>query len=755
MTQILLHLLLRLTLGGGFFVLLLLGVRVITKNIFPARWRRLAAAISLFFFFAPFSVPLPQPSPAEFTPVQHTHAIANAVPRRPNPMPYTLTDGETSQVIPLIVWICGAAVFTMYHAVGWARFSQAVKAAALPADGNTERLYQALAQEMRVQRPPRLIRCAGVGAPMVAGIFQPLLLLPRECGTPEQLALILRHELTHYKSGDLPLKLAALLAASLHWFNPLAHVPGYLLEADCELACDERLVLSMDPAQRKQYGAAILEYISLAQTPLSAPFSRKRLLKGRLETILHAKALSRFARMVCAGVTGALLIAGVITVSLMAHALEPASKSVLPTQPVRQTAPNEWSALSLTSAHSSEGNPPIAEEASGTKDMGTFPLSPPIPGAPIQDGFMSYYAHNGTDYAAPEGTPVLAAADGTVVQVKYSADGYGNYIILDHGDGAQTLYAHCTDLLVRMGQSVGRGQAIATAGTTGNTAYSQCHFELRQSGIPVDPIPAMEERHDFVSASGDSQRELVQTLINSVSVANGHVQFTIPPEAPPQGEYWVIHIAGRSPEGHPLHWLEAESDGKLWVSGKTYSFPLDPAAFLGQGKIDPEAAKALCEITVGLVGANASSAETYTAYPVADWVKLQKQTTPAIPEYVPVIVLSPPMDNEILGVNGYLGHIGLDYSGPAGKHVLAAADGIVTGVAEDGNGNQTIFINHGNGFETLYDLCSGALVKEGDSVKQGQALAVINRSGSQPPHLHFEVHLNGQPVDPSPYLPGR
>lgn len=755
MTKNLFHLLLRLTLGGGFFVLLLLAARLMTKKKFSARWRRLTAAISLFFFFAPLSLPFPQPVTAAFTPAQPVPAMVRpAVPTPAAAVPFTPTAGISPRIALLIVWACGAAVFAAYHAVGWVRFSRAVKAAALPVDGNTECFYQALAQEMHVRRPPRLIRCAGVGAPMAAGIFRPLLLLPRECGTREQLALILRHELTHYKCGDLPLKLAALLAANLHWFNPLAYVPGYLLETDCELACDERLALSMDPAQRKQYGAAILEYISLSRTPLSTPFSRKRLLKGRLETILHAKALSRFARMVCAGVTGGLLIGGIICASLMAYALEPTSRPKLPTVTARQTAPSEWSAPSLSSAHPGEGYPAIAEEASNAKNTATFPLSTPIPGAPIRDGFMSYYAHTGTDYAAPEGTPVLAAADGIAVQVKYGVTGYGNHIILDHGDGVQTLYAHCTDLFVKLGESVERGQSIATAGTTGNTSYSQCHFELRKSGTPVDAVPAMEEP-SWPMLSGDSTRKLIQALVNSVTLANGHVRFTIPPEAPPQGKNWIIHIAGRSPEGLSLHWLETESDGNLWEPGKTYSFPLDPAAFLGPGEMEPETAKALCEITVGLTGMDDSDAGMQAAYPVMDWMELQKPNIPAILEYVPGIILTPPLDKtrEVLGFNGYMGHTGMDYGAPAGKHILAAAAGTVTGVAEDENGNQTIVIDHGDGMETLYDLCSGALVKEGDTVKQGQALAVINQSGGQTPHLHFEVHLNGEPVDPSAFFP--
>lgn len=501
--QGLFNLLLRLTLSGGLFVLLLLAARAMTRNKFPARWRRLAAAISPLFFFVPFSVPLPAPVPAFIPAQQPTAMIEPAVPTPVEAVPFTPAGAASPWGMLLIIWACGAAVFTVYHGVGWTRFSRAVKSAAHPVDEETERFYQALAQEMGVRRPPRLIQCAGVGAPMAAGVFRPCLLLPEDTGTQEQLALILRHELTHYKSGDIPLKLAALLAANLHWFNPLAHVPGYLLEADCELACDERMALSMSPAQRKQYGMAILEQISLARAPLSAPFSRKRLLKGRLETILHAKDVSRLVRAACAGVMGSLLAVGVLAASLMAYALEPASNAAFLTLDGLRTIPHDALGETVWSAFLPDERAPAmtaeTDESSGSHQeqfltaAGTFPLSYPIPGAPVQDSFMSYYGHTGTDYAAPEGTPILAAADGTVVQVKYGADGYGNHIIIDHGDGHQTLYAHCADLLARMGESVERGQTIAVSGSTGNTAYPHCHFELRISGTPVDAVPAMEE----------------------------------------------------------------------------------------------------------------------------------------------------------------------------------------------------------------------------------------------------------------------
>lgn len=96
-------------------------------------------------------------------------------------------------------------------------------------------------------------------------------------------------------------------------------------------------------------------------------------------------------------------------------------------------------------------------------------------------------AHTGMDIAALGGTPVLASADGQVVQAEWE-DEYGNVVVIDHGGGLETLYAHNSRLLVEQGQQVSQGQQIAQAGNTGSSTGSHCHWEVRFQGQPVDPM---------------------------------------------------------------------------------------------------------------------------------------------------------------------------------------------------------------------------------------------------------------------------
>jgi murein DD-endopeptidase MepM/ murein hydrolase activator NlpD len=113
------------------------------------------------------------------------------------------------------------------------------------------------------------------------------------------------------------------------------------------------------------------------------------------------------------------------------------------------------------------------------------PISNALVSSPF--GFRWGRPHQGIDLAAPVGTPIQSAENGKVVYSSWK-QGYGNFVVVDHGHGFETHYAHCSKILVHLGQSVKKGQLIARVGNTGNSTGPHLHFEVVANGVHRNPI---------------------------------------------------------------------------------------------------------------------------------------------------------------------------------------------------------------------------------------------------------------------------
>jgi murein DD-endopeptidase MepM/ murein hydrolase activator NlpD len=111
----------------------------------------------------------------------------------------------------------------------------------------------------------------------------------------------------------------------------------------------------------------------------------------------------------------------------------------------------------------------------------TFWFEPPYGGYP--------HFHTGIDMVEPFGSPVYAADDGIVALVGSSSSGYGNYVVIAHSGGLDTLYGHLSAAVVKVGQLVAQGQPIGLEGSTGNSTGPHLHFELRINQTPINPAP--------------------------------------------------------------------------------------------------------------------------------------------------------------------------------------------------------------------------------------------------------------------------
>ena len=126
-----------------------------------------------------------------------------------------------------------------------------------------------------------------------------------------------------------------------------------------------------------------------------------------------------------------------------------------------------------------------------------WPLSPEHIDLSSPFGERGARAHKGLDLRAPEGTPTQSVLDGVVSRVAFDEGGYGWYVVVDHGGGLESRYAHHSKNLAREGQRVTRGERLGLVGSTGRSSGPHLHLELRYQGEPLDPLiylPALPAR---------------------------------------------------------------------------------------------------------------------------------------------------------------------------------------------------------------------------------------------------------------------
>lgn len=151
--------------------------------------------------------------------------------------------------------------------------------------------------------------------------------------------------------------------------------------------------------------------------------------------------------------------------------------------PVESTTSSEEEAkavgLSLDASASNGGINEMTVPVTGTITSGFGYRTHPIYG--------TYLFHSGVDIGTESGTPISAALSGTVETAEYSSS-YGYYIILSHSDSVKTVYAHCSELLKSVGDTVSKGETIALVGSTGVSTGPHLHFEVRTGGICINPL---------------------------------------------------------------------------------------------------------------------------------------------------------------------------------------------------------------------------------------------------------------------------
>lgn len=254
-------------------------LRRLMKKRYPARMVCVVWAILALRLLIPVQLTLPQ-APVQVMPrtsyvVQSDQTAFRqaGLPVVQNPTQWvtgtqaqTLSAADTGTVktvditdILLTLWLAGVIACVLWQGIGYYRLIRSLKGTSRSVErADLHTILQEQCADLVIDREIPLRVSSAADCPMLAGFIHPTLYLPDERISRTDAAFIFRHELTHYKHGDLWLKLLLLAARCLHWFNPLVHLIARFAQEDIEVACDDAVVRGHDGAYRRAYGETIL-----------------------------------------------------------------------------------------------------------------------------------------------------------------------------------------------------------------------------------------------------------------------------------------------------------------------------------------------------------------------------------------------------------------------------------------------------------------------------------------------------------------
>ena len=230
-------------------------------------------------------------------PVSAMVQISNAAGR-------SATQNIEFEQIMSVVWITGVVIFLLCNMLNHFRF---VKITNRWSESITEEkplmLLKAIKEELGIDKHIYLNFCPFISSPMMVGLLKPRILLPAAGYTEDTLYYIIKHELIHYKRKDLWYKCFVLLAAAMHWFNPIVYLMARAVSSQCELSCDAEVVSSADSDARAQYCETLLEVMksrSKFRTVLSTNFiGGKSIMKKRIFSIMDTSRKKTGLAVIC------------------------------------------------------------------------------------------------------------------------------------------------------------------------------------------------------------------------------------------------------------------------------------------------------------------------------------------------------------------------------------------------------------------------------------------------------------------------
>lgn len=301
-----------LSVAGSFLAGILLALKKWTGKQFSPTWQYVLWVGVLLVMVVPVSVKVPAlVQPMQEKQVVQTVPLPAEQTMTEQPAPVDTVEAPAGEILPFteetalppipwwdvlaFVWILGALGSLGYRLTGYFRFGRYIRRTGKPME------LAGVPKRLRVRKTSAAV------SPMVMGMIRPVLILPETALTESRLPYVLRHELVHYRRGDIFWRWLAVLATSIHWFNPVVYVAAAQMQEACEISCDWCVVRSMEQAKRDDYMRVILELLAEAmakkQILTTQMASEKKQLQRRFTMIRNQKpvGMKKLLLSVCVG----------------------------------------------------------------------------------------------------------------------------------------------------------------------------------------------------------------------------------------------------------------------------------------------------------------------------------------------------------------------------------------------------------------------------------------------------------------------
>lgn len=329
----------------SIIVLMLILLSPLLNRIYNAKWKyliwlllalRLVLPFKFHFYNPPLQISVPAMQLEIPRNTQTTQTLQNPLISDK----YTLQFTDDKQIhnvntisficISTMMWLFGIALFAIYQLISYYFVRKRILRWSHPAKcSRLNKQFKRVLLELGVKKQVKILISKRTDSPMMIGLIKPLLLLPDEYYTDEELYFILKHELVHFKRRDIWYKLILLTANAVHWYNPVIYMMCQEANKDLELSCDSEVIKDTSFSSRKQYSEIILASVHRSgkhQTVLTTNFyGGYKILKERIRNIFNKKARRRGMTPLMLTFVSIILITGLVACSTQGLNSNPSS----------------------------------------------------------------------------------------------------------------------------------------------------------------------------------------------------------------------------------------------------------------------------------------------------------------------------------------------------------------------------------------------------------------------------------------------